>query len=289
MSSIRDCTLETCPIEASIFKYRPSLPANAAFLSLFGLSGLIHLLQLLVLRSNYAFSIPILLGCIGEIIGYVGRLILYNNPFSIDGFLIQICALTISPAFFTAAIYFCIADIVRLFGCEGTSRLKPKQYAWIFIPCDIISLVLQGLGGGVASVATRRHEDGTTGVNIMIAGLAFQVFSLLIFILLLAEFFVRVYRRGYLWREVNGYEIKAGSGADGIGRTVLGRLYIFFSTFSLAILCIFIRCAYRVAELSHGFGGKLIREEAQFIGLEGVMIVVAVFALNLGHPRMLTL
>ncbi|PGH02766.1 hypothetical protein GX51_04500 [Blastomyces parvus] len=269
MRSIKDCTLETCPIEASIYGYRPSLPANATFISLFGLSGLIHLLQLLVLRSNYAFSIPILLGCIGEIIGYVGRLIMYNNPFSINGFLIQICALTIAPAFFTAAIYFCIADIVRLFGCGGTSRLKPKQYAWIFIPCDIISLVLQGLGGGVASVATRRQEDGTAGVNIMIAGLSFQVFSLLMFILLLAEFFVGVYRRGYLWREGTGYEIKAACGAGGMGRTALARLYIFFSAFSLAILCIFIRCAYRVAELSHGFDGELIREEGPFIGLEG--------------------
>ncbi|OJD10453.1 hypothetical protein AJ78_08545 [Emergomyces pasteurianus Ep9510] len=289
MPSLTECTLDTCPIETSIYQYRPSLPANATFIALYGLSGLIHLLQLILWRSHYAFTILILLGCVGEIIGYVGRLILYNNPFSINGFLIQICALTIAPALFTAGIYFCIADIVRLFGGEGTSRLKPKQYAWIFIPCDIISLVMQGLGGGIASVATRNRKDATAGINIMIAGLSFQVFSLLVFILLLAEFFVRVYRRGYLWKEVNGYEIKAGSGANGVGGAALARLYIFFSAFSLAILCIFVRCAYRVAELSNGFDGELIREEGPFIGLEGVMVAVAVFALNLGHPKMLTL
>ncbi|KKZ63927.1 hypothetical protein EMCG_01786 [[Emmonsia] crescens] len=271
MPSMKGCTLETCPIEASIYQYRPSLPANATFIAIFGLSGLIHLLQLSIWRSNYAFSILILLGCLGEIAGYVGRLMLYFNPFNINGFLIQICALTVAPALFTAGVYFCIADIVRLFGGEGTSRLKPNQYAWIFIPCDIVSLLLQALGGGVASVATRNQKNGTVGVNIMIAGLVFQVFSLLMFILLLAEFFVKVYRRGYLWREGDGSEIKAGSGrAGGIGRAARARLYLFFFAFSLAILCIFIRCSYRVAELSSGFRGKLIRDEGSFIGLDGV-------------------
>lgn len=30
------------------------------------------------------------LGCISEIIGYIGRIMLYNNPWSFIGFMIQI-------------------------------------------------------------------------------------------------------------------------------------------------------------------------------------------------------
>ncbi|PGH03607.1 hypothetical protein AJ79_07336 [Helicocarpus griseus UAMH5409] len=288
MPLMEGCSLGTCPLSASIYQYRPSLPANAVFIALFALSGTLHLLQQLLWRTNTSFTIPILIGSIGEIIGYVGRIMPYHNPFSMNGFLIQICSLTISPAFYTAAIYFCIADIVRLFGGRETSRLKPNQYAWIFIPCDIISLVLQGLGGGLASVATQEKKDGSTGTNIMIAGLAFQVFSLLMFILLLAEFMARVYKRGYLWRDVNNdYEMKVGGVRS--GRAARMRLCAFFGGFLLAILCIFIRCAYRVAELSNGWDGELIHDEGTFIGLEGVMIVVAVFSLNVGHPKMLTL
>ncbi|KAK2771833.1 hypothetical protein FQN53_004872 [Emmonsiellopsis sp. PD_33] len=278
-----DCTLATCPIEASIYQYRPSLAANATFIALFSFSGLIHLVQTIVyhfrqpgnnsnisssssnINNNitnhaYSYTLPILIGCAGEIIGYVGRVLIHIDPFDINGFLIQICCLTIAPAFYTAAIYFCIADIIRLFG-EETSRLAPAQYARIFISCDLVSLILQGAGGGIASVATRGGRDGSTGTNIMIAGLAFQVFSLLVFITLLGEFVWRVRRGMGKW----------GNGTEkGPVRIPRSRLWVFSSFFSLAILCIFIRCAYRVAELSEGWGGELIREEGTFIGLEGV-------------------
>ncbi|EGC49133.1 parasitic phase-specific protein PSP-1 [Histoplasma capsulatum var. duboisii H88] len=282
------CSRSSCPIEASIYEYRPSLIANALFISLFAVSALIHLIQFSIWRSHAIFTAPILLGCVGEIIGYAGRLMLNRDPFSLNGFLIQMCALTIAPALFTAAIYFCMTDIARLFGCEGTSRLDPRQYAWIFIPCDFISLLLQGLGGGIASNAMLKRQNRLAGIDVMVAGLVFQVLSLFVFILLLLELFTKVYRRGYLWKEVNGYEIKAGRvSVGGPACTALGRLYIFFPAFSLAILLIFIRCVYRVAELLHGFNGKLITKEGPFIALEGVMIMVAVFALHFGHPRVL--
>jgi hypothetical protein len=32
-------------------------------------------------------------------------------------------------------------------------RIKPKFYTWIFIYCDIFTLVLQGVGGGIAASA----------------------------------------------------------------------------------------------------------------------------------------
>lgn len=53
---------------------------------------------------------------------------------------------------------------------------------------------------------------------------------------------------------------------------------------SLAILFILIRCAYRIDELSDGWNGPLIHDEGLFIGLEGVMIVLAIFSLVIAHP-----
>ncbi|KAI5302566.1 hypothetical protein KEM55_001017, partial [Ascosphaera atra] len=58
--------------------------------------------------------------------------------------------------------------------------------------------------------------------------------------------------------------------------------------FALAILTIFTRCCYRVAELSGGWTGHLIREQGTFIGLEGVLVVVGTLFLNVSHPAFLS-
>ncbi len=268
------CTLTTCPVTDSIFYYRPSFAANVAFLCLFAFTALLHLVQGIYTKKP-AFTIAVSLGCIAEIIGYVGRIISWNNPFSTNGFLIQICCLTIAPAFFSAAIYFCLSDIVRHVSVEA-SRIKPWAYALIFIPCDFVSLVLQGAGGGLASVAAEQNRSARTGTHVMVAGLSFQVASMAFFILLASEYLLRVKR----------LDKKAGSRFHGlpISRT---RLSIFAMFFSLAITCIFVRCIYRVIELSEGWEGTLIHNQTDFIVLEGVMVVIAAYALHIGHPGIL--
>ncbi len=113
MGDVRDtsnCTISTCDIEDSIYEYRPSVSANSILLALFALSLIAHVAQGWIYRYK-AFAILMFFGCLAEIIGYVGRLISWNNPFSETGFLTQICCLTLAPAFFSAAIYICIAKM----------------------------------------------------------------------------------------------------------------------------------------------------------------------------------
>ncbi|ERF68052.1 hypothetical protein EPUS_06442 [Endocarpon pusillum Z07020] len=265
------CTLSTCPLEESIFSYQPSLAANASFLALFALTGLLHTIQGILSRKR-AFWIAAVLGCIAEVIGYAGRIISHYNPFSENGFLIQICCLTIAPAFFSAAIYFTLGDIVTAVSLRS-SRVKPRGYAAIFIPCDVMSLILQGTGGGMASVSSQNGEDPATGTNIMVAGLSFQVASMTLFILLALEYILRV-------RRIEGKEVSRLPVSK-------NKLWLFVGLFSLAVICIFIRCIYRVIELSEGWDGDLIRNERIFIVLEGVMVLLAVYALHIGHPAFL--
>jgi hypothetical protein len=71
--------------------------------------------------------------------------------------------------------------------CAYLARFAPRTYTIIFVTCDVVSLVLQAIGGAFAA------SDGDsnlkqTGVNVMIAGLSFQVASLLTFIILSADF-----------------------------------------------------------------------------------------------------
>ncbi|KAL8702326.1 MAG: hypothetical protein Q9224_000028 [Gallowayella concinna] len=270
------CTLETCPVDESYYDYRPSLAANGAFLALFSLSLLAFLVQVTLSKRFIGFTIAMVSGCLLEVLGYIGRIMSYHNPFGENGFLMQICCLTIAPAFMAAGIYLTLSRIVVTFGPEN-SRIKPLSYPRLFIPCDILSLVLQALGGGMASAASHSNKNPENGNHIMVAGLAFQVFTLLVFMLLCADFAVRTVMR------MN----RLGEAALDPTHATLRRsmkFRVFLVALTLSTICIFVRSVFRVVELGEGWDGALIKNQTLFIVLEGVMVIIAVLVLNLFHP-----
>lgn len=117
-----------------------------------------------------------------------------------------------------------------------------KVYAITFVCCDFLSLLLQAIGGALTSTAnidTRLNA----GTNSMVAGLSWQVASLLLFILLSAGFALSVHSRSKnpAFTELH---------QQGYFKLCLGAL-------GIATVCIFIRCVFRVAELSKGFWDPL--------------------------------
>ncbi len=116
-----------CEQIPSNFAYEVSLPANAAFAGLFGVSLLGYIATYIVTRRGLFFSLAFIAGIILEILGYAGRLMSWDNPWSEDGFLMQICCLTIAPAFLAGGIYLCLRRIVYAFGPEN-SRIAPETY-----------------------------------------------------------------------------------------------------------------------------------------------------------------
>jgi hypothetical protein len=83
-----NCTLQLCPIDSSALEYRPSLAASGTVISLFALTMVIHIAQGVRWKTR-GFMIAMLLGCVDEIVEYSGRVMLYYNPFSFGGFLIN--------------------------------------------------------------------------------------------------------------------------------------------------------------------------------------------------------
>jgi hypothetical protein len=61
-------------------------------------------------------------------------------------------------------------------------------------------------------------------------------------------------------------------------------LIIMSLAIAIATLCIFIRCGFRVVELSDGFNGKLANQQESFMVLEGLMMVIAAIALTIYNP-----
>jgi hypothetical protein len=205
------------------------------------------------------------------VVGYAGRVILYNNPFDETGFQMQICCLIISPAFVSAGLYLTLKHIVISFG-ESWSRLPPVWYTRIFITGDILSLVLQGAGGGIAATADDGSDLQDIGSNLMVAGVVLQVVVLSCFGALLVEYTVRTYRR----------RDQLSAAALTLFHKTSFRCFIF--AIIIGFLGIFIRCIYRIPELTGGWGSELMRDETDFIVLEGVMIVMSVLVLTVFHP-----
>ncbi|KAG5664748.1 hypothetical protein KAF25_008482 [Fusarium avenaceum] len=264
----------------SFYEYEIDLAPNAAFLAIFSVSLLGFFGVWIATRRGTAFNVAMILGLICEILGYVGRILSWQNPTYENGFLMQICCLTIGPAFMAAGLYLCLRRIVSAFGPEN-SRISPEYYTRIFIPCDLISLILQAVGGGMASTAARMGQSAATGTDIMIAGLVFQVITIIGFIACSIDFAIRTMRRKC---ELGDAAFDQRLEVSKVRNSP--RFKAFLGALSLSTFCILWRSVFRVAELSRGWRGPIMANQYMFVGFEGILIVVAVAVLNVFHPAL---
>ncbi|KIW06110.1 uncharacterized protein PV09_03277 [Verruconis gallopava] len=263
----------SCPVENSIYGYAPSLVWSALFLGIFAVSTIAHTVQGIRYKT-WSFMIAMTIGGLCEAVGEIGRLMMHRNPFSDVGFKIQIILLTFAPAFLAAGIYLQLKHLVLTFGAEW-SVLRPSLYTWIFIICDIFSIALQGAGGGIAATVQVTNSLFNVGNNITIAGLAFQVFTLLVFGMLALE---------YLFRTVKTHKHELNPATSTLRRTL--KFKLFLCAIILAYTTILIRCVYRVAELAGGWSRKnqILRDETLFLALDSFMVSIAIVGFNLFHP-----
>jgi hypothetical protein len=137
---------------------------------------------------------------------------------------------------------------------------------------DFISLILQGAGGGLAATAST-PSGSETGRAIMVAGVVFQVISLLIFIGLWLEFIFRLCRTSASAKDVHFAELRNTK-----------KFTWFQYALGTAVVFIFTRSVYRVAELQQGFNGPIANDEVSFMILEGPMVILAVLVMTVLHP-----
>lgn len=92
----------------------------------------------------------------------------------------QIIVIILAPSFLAAGINLTLKHLVLAFD-TSLSRLRPRQYTWIFIPIDFSCICLQAVGGGLAASAGGDTENMSllnAGNNIIVTGIVLQVVNL---------------------------------------------------------------------------------------------------------------
>lgn len=137
-----------------------------------------------------------------------------------------------APAFWSTAIYLTLKHEVTVLA-PNLSPLKAKRYPYIFVSCDLVSLSLQGAGGGLAATAKTSHGSAV-GSNVMMAGIVWQVATLAVFGVLSVLFFARV-------RKTPKYQLSAEAQKVWESR----RFWGFCGGIVVAFVATFVRCVYR--------------------------------------------
>lgn len=289
--------------EQNLYDTNLSMPANAIFTAVFGLL-MVLFIGLTVYSRHVYFGTAMFLGSAGEFAGYLARVLAVNDTANSDLFLCQFVSLTISPAFTMAAIYFFMAQVLVVYQL-GVSRrlcmLKPLWFSYIFVVCDVLSLVIQAAGGAMASLSLDGDGDAENGTHVMVAGLAFQVFSMLFFIFITVNFFYRVWFRSdhairfsfanlfaLLFNTPKGKQLShqldptfSQEYASARRLTIFGYLPLILYS---SVLFIYIRCIYRVIELAQGWSGYLITHEVYIMTLDALMVCLTCAIYVPFHP-----
>jgi hypothetical protein len=85
--SRRYCKVGTCPEAWQTIKYRPSIPGNVIYmLFFFALFG--GQMWFGIRSKTWSFMGTMCAGLLGEIVGYIGRIMLNLNPFLMNNFLV---------------------------------------------------------------------------------------------------------------------------------------------------------------------------------------------------------
>ncbi|KAK6907012.1 hypothetical protein I203_101001 [Kwoniella mangroviensis CBS 8507] len=287
--------------DGSNYGYTPSPAWCLAFIVLFSVSAAVHSYQ--AFRYKYWIIYPTLvLGALVEVLGWSGRYWSSQNVTLLTPFLMQISTLIMAPVFFSAYDYVVLGMAINRLGPQY-SLLRPKYYFATFITADIISLVLQAIGGGKASSSAAEGAPTQSATNIMVAGIIFQLVSMGVFIGLGVDFLLRATsEKPYAFRlrqiENNavkkvGVEVKVNKTEDDLEAQKQNQhnehehiraWWILLIGVGISSTMILIRGIYRSIELTQGWTGHLMTTEMYQNILDALMMLIAVGIYNFIHP-----
>ncbi|GKZ34473.1 hypothetical protein AbraIFM66950_004748 [Aspergillus brasiliensis] len=236
-----------------LWSYMPSIPAAVIFLILFlGATG-IHTVKLI--RSRAWFNIPLAIGGVFEIIGFIARIFSHFHTADLPPFAIQSVFILIAPVLFAASVYMALGRIIRSVNAEQHSIVPLRWVTKLFVTSDVVAFFVQSSGAGLQAVQSMQ----TISKVIVIIGLIVQVGMFVFFIVVSLS----------PWK------------------------YHMYTLFAVSIL-ILVRSIYRVVEYAMGYNGYLLTHEWPLYVFDCVLmwLVMVIWAvrypgdIRIGKPEM---
>ncbi|KAH8827429.1 RTA1-like protein [Flagelloscypha sp. PMI_526] len=279
-------------IEQTPYGYTPTGWICYTFLILFGISGVLHFGQAMWYRAYWLLPTAVLCA-VGEKALFTQHICATRvQTLGSKGKPVpKISTTIIAPTPLLAVNFIVFKRVVELLG-QHYCLLSARWISRLFISADIIALVIQGAGGGIAS-----GSEAVLGGNIMLAGIAFQ-FSIMTIATFLAIHYAWSWKAqrparktefdtshlesmplASLKSDEKNFKSRIPLDESESSRLILLLWGVAFNTF-----CLFIRAIYRLIELSDGWTGEIITTEKWFNIFDGMMVVLAILSLNLTHP-----
>eukprot|EP00891_Asterochloris_glomerata_P000262 jgi/Astpho2/262/Aster-02155 len=219
------------------FEFWPSMALAIVALCCFGVAGIIVSVVNIITRTKFMWICTFF--CMLEISGFGCRISVIKKP-SYPGY---------------------VSMQGRLVQLATGSTKKHRVVSWFFFSSDIFSLGIQGAGAGV-STSAQGVSQSKSGKNLLLAGLALQLFFFIVFSVLTV--FVHMRPKYGLFK--------------------VRQLVPVFVMLYVTIILLFTRNLYRVIEFGGGFYSRLAVQEGYFYVLDSLLMIIAVGVYTTLHP-----
>lgn len=258
--------------------YVPSLASGIAFVTVFAIFLTFHLLISLRYFQR-RFFIYWSFGLICQILGFAGRIWITKNDFNVSAHIFSSVCTSLAPSFFLAGLYYISGEVFKVFGSDFI-YLNISLILLILKIANVTAGILQGVGSGLITNYDSLKVGTNVGLDLIVAGLAFQVLTLTCFQIL---WYVFIYKVRQSKHQFNNEKFDKNYQHITSKRSI----YYLFITFSFAIAFMFIRSIYRLIEMSEGLLSVLATKEIYYNLLDGMMIALVCLVISIIPPSIL--
>ncbi|KAJ3536419.1 hypothetical protein NM208_g6727 [Fusarium decemcellulare] len=253
-----------------LWHYIPSLPAAGIFTGVFALLTLGHSFRMF--RHRMWFCIPFVVGGVFEVIGYIGRVLAYENTGELLPYIIHSTFVLLAPVLFAASLYMTLSRIIRSVNGTHCSIIPPRWLTRIFVLGDVVSFIIQGTGAGLRVQAGQPDSDidRALGNRIIIGSLVFQLIIFGIYVVT-------------AWR----FNIVFGKDSAAARSTIAWKasLYMLYAT----SIMVMVRNIFRVVEYAMGSDSYLFTVEWGVYVFDAVLMAVTMALFLWYYPSQLKL
>ncbi|KAH6661698.1 RTA1 like protein-domain-containing protein [Halenospora varia] len=246
------------------YEYRPNQPVAIAFVVLFALATVGHLVYLFLLRAW--FFVPFILGGLCEIFGYFGRAWSSKEPVRSGPFILQNVLLLAGPPFLAASIYMTLGRITTALNAQHLSLINPRWLTKIYVLIDIGCIFSQFIGALMP--VSGDPSSVKKGQTILIAGLVTQLAALSFFIFTSWYVFHRIKR----------------DPSPLFSRTSSVNWENHFKAIGFVTLVMIVRSVVRSIEFLQGQGGYVISHEIFIYVFDAALMFLIMAVFLLIHP-----